>query len=301
MQQLDTQYPMVAAIQSNSSDDVRTNVEKAMSRIGEAASGGAQVVCLQELFAGPYPCQTEDHRNFDLAETIPAPTTQALSQAARQHDIVIVSSSGAEVVEPIGQMLGADHIVATRMVIDDGKYTGEISYYAYGPTKADAIRDMAADHGYDLSESYAYSDSHSDLPMLSAVGHPVAVNPDGKLERHARAHTWPVVVFSERTKTVIRRMMAGTLSTALAAGTFVAGLEVGSRRRPAHLVTRLVQADGPHCHRRPEQHFARVRLLHQNADVHRPGAQRRRRREHTDPHRATALGQPQHPAVPPGG
>jgi N-carbamoylputrescine amidase len=92
MQQHDTQYPVVAAIQSNSSGDVRANVEKAMSRIGEAASGGAQIVCLQELFAGPYPCQTEDHRNFDLAETIPGPTTQALSQAARQHDIVIVSS-----------------------------------------------------------------------------------------------------------------------------------------------------------------------------------------------------------------
>ena len=69
--------------------------------------------------------------------------------------------------------------------------------------------------------------------MLSAVGHPVAVNPDGKLERHARANAWPVVVFSERTKTVIRRTVAGTCSTALAAGTFVAGLELGSRRRPS--------------------------------------------------------------------
>ncbi|HEX5018796.1 MAG TPA: HAD family hydrolase [Actinomycetes bacterium] len=111
-------------------------------------------------------------------------------------DIVIVSSSGAEVVEPIGQMLGADHIVATRMVIDDGKYTGEISYYAYGPTKADAIRDMAADHGYDLSESYAYSDSQTDLPMLEAVGHPVAVNPDKELAKIAREREWPVLRFN---------------------------------------------------------------------------------------------------------
>ena len=83
---------------------------------------------------------------------------------AAGRDIVIVSSSGAEVVEPIGLMLGADRVVATRMVIEDGRYTGEIEYYAYGPTKADAIREMAAEHGYDLAASYAYSDSQTDLP-----------------------------------------------------------------------------------------------------------------------------------------
>ena len=107
-------------------------------------------------------------------------------------DIVIVSTSGYEVVEPIGQMLGADHVVATRMVIDDGRYTGEIDYYAYGPTKADAIRDMAAKHGYDLSASYAYSDSQTDLPMLEAVGHPTAVNPDKELAKIAAEREWPV-------------------------------------------------------------------------------------------------------------
>ena len=65
-------------------------------------------------------------------------------------DIVIVSSSGAEVVEPIGLMLGADYVVATQMVIEDGKYTGEIAYYAYGPTKAEAMRELADQRGYDL-------------------------------------------------------------------------------------------------------------------------------------------------------
>ena len=69
---------------------------------------------------------------------------------AAGRDIVIVSSSGAEVVEPIGQMLGADRVVATRMVIEDGRYTGEIEYYAYGPTKAEAMRELAERHGYDL-------------------------------------------------------------------------------------------------------------------------------------------------------
>jgi HAD superfamily hydrolase (TIGR01490 family) len=111
-------------------------------------------------------------------------------------DIVIVSSSGAEVVEPIGRMLGADHVVATQMVIEDDHYTGEISYYAYGPTKADAIRELAEQRGYSLDDSYAYSDSQTDLPMLEVVGHPFAVNPDRELARVAGDRNWPVLKFN---------------------------------------------------------------------------------------------------------
>ena len=82
-------------------------------------------------------------------------------------DVVIVSTSGAEVVEPIGELLGADRVVATRMVVgDDGCFTGEVEYYAYGPTKAEAIKELAASEGYDLDRCYAYSDSATDLPML---------------------------------------------------------------------------------------------------------------------------------------
>jgi N-carbamoylputrescine amidase len=72
--------------------DKRANVEKALARIGEAAAAGANVICLQELFAGPYFCQSEDHRNFDLAESIPGPTSEALAAAARQHAVVLVAS-----------------------------------------------------------------------------------------------------------------------------------------------------------------------------------------------------------------
>ena len=100
--------------------------------------------------------------------------------------MVIVSTSGAEVVEPIGELLGADRVVATRMVVgDDGCFTGEVEYYAYGPTKAEAIRELAESEGYDLARCYAYSDSATDLPMLEAVGHPHAVNPDRALRREA--------------------------------------------------------------------------------------------------------------------
>jgi HAD superfamily hydrolase (TIGR01490 family) len=111
-------------------------------------------------------------------------------------EIVIVSSSGADVVEPIGEMLGADRVIGTRMVTEDGRYTGEIDFYAYGENKAVALREVAEAGGYDLADCYAYSDSITDLPMLSAVGHPTAVNPDRSLRKAAMERGWPVCEFT---------------------------------------------------------------------------------------------------------
>ncbi|MFW0786575.1 HAD-IB family hydrolase [Gordonia sp. CPCC 206044] len=145
---------------------------------------------------------------------------------ARGHDVVLISASGLEMVEPIGELLGVDHVEASVMKVADGRYTGEMEFYCYGENKAAAMTALAETHGYDLTESHAYSDSITDLPMLSAVGHPVAVNPDRQLRKHAVAQGWPVLSFHrpvplrERIPTPSARMAA---ALALGAGAAAAG------------------------------------------------------------------------------
>ena len=112
-------------------------------------------------------------------------------------DVVIVSTSGAEVVEPIGEMLGADRVIATRMVVEDGRYTGEIEYYAYGRDQGGG--DPGAGRGRGLRPRRAATPTATrspTCPMLEAVGHPYAVNPDRALRKEAIARDWPVLVFT---------------------------------------------------------------------------------------------------------
>jgi HAD superfamily hydrolase (TIGR01490 family) len=141
-------------------------------------------------------------------------------------DVVIVSASGAEVVEPIGEMLGADGVIATRMEIDGGKYTGEIGFYAYAENKATAIQELAREKGYDLSRSYAYSDSVTDVHMLEIVGHPHAVNPDKELRKIAASRGWPILWFS-RPVALTRRMRLPSSKPTLAAIALGTAVSVG--------------------------------------------------------------------------
>lgn len=156
---------------------------------------------------------------------------------AAGRDVVIVSSSGSELVEPIGEMLGADHVIATRMAEEDGCYTGEIDFYAYAENKAVAIRELALVEGYDLERCYAYSDSATDLPLLEAVGHPHAVNPDRALRREAQAKNWPVLVFTrpvqlrERSASLAVTSRPVLAAAALGAAVTAAGLVWYAARR----------------------------------------------------------------------
>jgi HAD superfamily hydrolase (TIGR01490 family) len=113
------------------------------------------------------------------------------------HDVVVVSASGQEIVTPIAEMLGATQSLATRMVVADGRYTGEVDFYCYAENKAVAIKQLAATNGYDLAQCHAYSDSATDEPMLAVVGHPTAVNPDRALRKVAAQQGWPVLTFSD--------------------------------------------------------------------------------------------------------
>ena len=140
---------------------------------------------------------------------------------AAGREVIIISSSGTDIVEPIGARLGVDLAIGTQVAIEDGTYTGEILFYAYGEGKAEAMRSLAEERGYDLAECFAYSDSQTDLPMLDVVGFPVAVNPDTELRRIATERDWPIVDFR---KPVAMREQAQRRS-AVAAG---AGMAIGA-------------------------------------------------------------------------
>ena len=144
--------------------------------------------------------------------------------------VCIVSSSPEEIVEPLAEMIGADHWIATEPEIVDGKYTGELVFYAYGPHKADAIKALADREGIDLGGSYAYTDSITDVPMLEAVGHPVAVNPDRSLRALANERRWEIATFRNpvtlRSRLPQLRVPANTRGNRVAGALTIAGIAV---------------------------------------------------------------------------
>jgi HAD superfamily hydrolase (TIGR01490 family) len=160
---------------------------------------------------------------------------------AAGRDVVLVSASGEEMVRPIGALLGITDIIATRMGVTDGRYNGEVEFYAAGEHKAVGVREMAGERGYNLAECYAYSDSSSDLPLLQTVGHPSAVNPSRTLRRVAVERSWPVLEFRHPIPLVRRlreRPAVPVAAAALGVGVGVAiGLAIYGRRhrksRPA--------------------------------------------------------------------
>ena len=157
------------------------------------------------------------------------------------HDVVVVSASISEMVAPIARLVGADRAVATHMEVgEDGLFTGRISRSMLHSEKVVALREDAAAHGIDPARCWAYSDSISDEPMLSAVGHPVAVNPDRDLRRLAQERDWPVRDFARPVR-LRPRWEPPSLSTRASMITHVAGvLAVGGTA--AWLVARR----GPH-------------------------------------------------------
>ena len=135
-----------------------------------------------------------------LAGVLPRLYPQMLEVAHAHQDagrpVYICTAASQEMAEMLAHVLSFDGALGARSEVVDGHYTGRAAGpFTYREGKAEAMRALAAAEGIDLADSYAYSDSESDLPMLRAVGHPVAVNPDGALEKVARAEGWRIMRF----------------------------------------------------------------------------------------------------------
>src|SRR5690606_17685700 len=110
--------------------------------------------------------------------------------------LVMATTTPYDLVKPLAARLGIDHVVATRYGLADGRYDGRIDgELVWGRGKLRAVQEWADRIGADLRHGYAYSDSYYDRPLLWAVEHPVAVNPDARLAAYAAVRRWPMVWF----------------------------------------------------------------------------------------------------------
>ena len=178
-------WQLVFLLRGAGADTVRRAAEDGMvllrgvpvAELEEVVGGAMEPVLRPLLYAEPLALLTE-HRE-------------------RGEPAYIVSASLQEIVQHIADDLGFDGAIGSTCEIADGVYTGRSLRPCYGRFKAEALRELAAREGIDLAASTAYSDSHTDLDFLEAVGHPVAVNPDRRLRRTARERGWPILAFAE--------------------------------------------------------------------------------------------------------
>jgi HAD superfamily hydrolase (TIGR01490 family) len=156
------------------------------------------------------------------------PGTRALAQMHLDvgQQVWLVTAAPVEVAGIIAARLGLSGALGTTAEHIDGVYTGRLKgELLHGTAKADAVRALAREHGLDLAHCWAYSDSYNDLPMLSLVGHPCAINPDGRLLAHAENHDWQIRDYRSGRKAV-RLGLVGAGATGAAAGAIAAGLAV---------------------------------------------------------------------------
>lgn len=167
-----------------------------------------------------------------LAEKI-WPGTRALADLHRRRGepVWLVTASPTELAELIAARLGLDGALGTCAESVDGRYTGRlVGDILHGPAKGVAVRELAELKGYDLPACHAYSDSANDLPMLTLVGHPHAVNPDHRLRARAESEGWPVTDYRTGTR-LLRAGLPGAALTGAATGAVAAGVALAKRAR----------------------------------------------------------------------
>jgi HAD superfamily hydrolase (TIGR01490 family) len=187
----------------------------------------------RDLISG-VPARSLERMNPEvLAAILPRVYPQMLDEVYAHQDAgratLIVSAAGNGVVEPLAAVLGMDGGIGTRYEVgEDGAFTGRFDGpFVYGRGKVEAMQAFAVERGIDLAESYAYSDSISDLPMLRVVGHPVAVNPDPPLAEIAREEGWQTMRFEQ----LGRRLVALTVTVLATVAGFGAS-RIAARRKP---------------------------------------------------------------------
>ncbi len=129
------------------------------------------------------------------------PESRALVEAHRRrgHTVAIVSSATRYQADPLARDMGIEHVLCTELEVENGVFTGRVVHpTCYGEGKAIAARKLAAEYDLDLAQSYFYTDSHEDLPLLEAVGHPHPLNPDRRLAQIAKERQWPLQRFHSR-------------------------------------------------------------------------------------------------------
>ncbi|MFF7239932.1 HAD-IB family hydrolase [Streptomyces collinus] len=161
------------------------------------------------------------------------PGTRALAQAHLDagQKVWLVTAAPVEIAQVIARRLGLTGALGTVAESVGGVYTGKlVGEPLHGPAKAEAVRALASAEGLDLSRCAAYSDSHNDIPMLSLVGHPYAINPDTKLRRHAREKDWRLRDYRTGRKAAKVGIPAAAGVGAVAGGT-AAAIALSRRRR----------------------------------------------------------------------
>jgi HAD superfamily hydrolase (TIGR01490 family) len=171
-----------------------------------------------------------------LAGVLPRLYPQMLAIAYEHQDagrpIFICTAASQEMAELMAIVLTFDGAVGSVAEVVNGHYTGRAGGpFTYREGKAEAIRQLAAREGIDLTASYAYSDSESDLPMMRTVGHPVAVNPDRVLERAAREEGWRIMRFDKLGRRLKWVTAVGSVALVGGGGGYVAARARRPRRR----------------------------------------------------------------------
>jgi HAD superfamily hydrolase (TIGR01490 family) len=123
-----------------------------------------------------------------------APAARVAVEHHRQagHTVVLATGSTVYAARPVAAGVGIEHVLSSELEVIGGAFTGKPSALCFGKHKVTLAEQWAASHGIDLSQSYFYSDSYNDLPMLARVGTAIAVNPDARLRRHAKKNGWAI-------------------------------------------------------------------------------------------------------------